>query len=240
MQRESKYGYSGLLRAIEKNFCLHLNIAKMPPDAYAFTTDIRMRILLDEMVHFLEEKEKRVVQLYYGLNGETHSSFRDIQEQLRCSRVTIDTARRSAIARLSTFPYFSKLLLSKDILQKNSKIEVLGLSSRAYHSLKKAGINTISELLHTVKYEPERLSKIKYCGENTIKEINGVAKEIRLKEALRKTFITDGDSIRFKSNDDVEALKDVLAKYLISYPEGKNIKKVEEFYGALSSLKITE
>ena len=49
-------------------------------------------------------------------------------------------------------------------------IEVLELSVRGYHSLKRAGLNTIGELANSIELGNE-LNKIRGCGKNTIQEI---------------------------------------------------------------------
>ena len=57
-----------------------------------------------------------------------------------------------------------------DVVTEESEIAMLGLSSRSYNTLKRAGINTVGKL---VSYTKEDLKNVHYLGDHSLREIIG-------------------------------------------------------------------
>lgn len=63
-----------------------------------------------------------------------------------------------------------RFLLHLTPSMRETPIDALDLSVRGYHCLKRAGYNTIGQLVESIE-EGNELSRIRNCGKNTIQEI---------------------------------------------------------------------
>ena len=93
----------------------------------------------------------------------------------------IDTQIKKATAE-------SKRRTITDVVTEESEIEMLGLSSRTYNTLKRAGMHTVGKL---VSYTKEDLKNVHYLGDHSLREIIGRLADcgFTLKEAENDTRV---------------------------------------------------
>lgn len=97
------------------------------------------------------------VELSDGMTAEDLTLAKDFINKI------IDTQIKKATAE-------SKRRTITDVVTEESEIEMLGLSSRTYNTLKRAGINTVGKL---VSYTKEDLKNVHYLGDYSLREIIG-------------------------------------------------------------------
>ena len=97
------------------------------------------------------------VELSDGMTAEELTLAKDFINKI------IDTQIKKATAE-------SKRRTIVDVVTEESEIAMLGLSSRSYNTLKRAGINTVGKL---VSYTKEDLKNVHYLGHHSLIEIIG-------------------------------------------------------------------
>lgn len=243
MAKEDKYGYAGLFRAIEKRYCELSDKGPVSSYLYNFATEEEMQNILEQMIQELELGERNAISRHFRVSNEPIYLSNDIEENPNLTRVTIYTRRRKAIDKLATVPLILMLFNSTEIFRKDQRIEIAGLSTRAYHTAKRAGINTIDELICTANNEPERLEKIRNCGVAVMEELLNKVQEINMKRdryACFGEFVVSNNLIRFQSESETRILLDVLRKYTQEHPEDKDIEIVAAFQAALEVVETVQ
>lgn len=97
------------------------------------------------------------VELSDGMTAEELTLAKDFINKI------IDTQIKKITAE-------SKRRTITDVVTEESEIAMLGLSSRSYNTLKRAGINTVGKL---VSYTKEDLKNVHYLGDQSLIEIIG-------------------------------------------------------------------
>lgn len=236
MAKDDKHGYTGLFRAIEKRYCELSDKGPIPSHLYNFTTEEEMCNILEQMIQELEPGERNAIKMYFRVSNSPVYLSNDIEENPNLTRVTIDTRRRKAIYKLATVPLIQKLFNRTEIWRKGQRIEIAGLSTRAYRIVKRAGIKTIDELISTINNEPQQLEKIWNCGVAVMEELVNKVQEINMGRnhyACFGEFVVSNNLIRFQSETETRILADVLRKYTQEHPEDKDIETVNYFQEAL-------
>ena len=97
------------------------------------------------------------VELSDGMTAEDLTLAKDFINKI------IDTQIKKITAE-------SKRRTITDVVTEESEIAMLGLSSRSYNTLKRAGIHTVGKL---VSYTKEDLKNVHYLGDHSLREIIG-------------------------------------------------------------------
>lgn len=180
---EAKYGYIGLLKTITKLYCKQAKQKTIFESEYAFKTLPELQSILDSMLTILDPKEKEVIELFFGLENGVHVSHQVIAEYLGHTRQYTSVLATNAINKLSNPLQFQKLVNKNILPDGNEKVEALGLSNKTYNVVRRAGIDTINELIEIVRFNPGQLLRARSCGQISMNEITKKVEEfIKLKE----------------------------------------------------------
>lgn len=182
-------GYARLAKAI---LCVMSSDAKIDCE----DRNILISQLIKAMNSKLSEKQQHVLTLRFGLNGHNPLTLKEIGEFFQLTVERIRQIEAASLRRLRQEHCKDIFTISR--IQKNKEtpftyIEDVGFSVRTINCLKRAGIDTVEELLY---FLDQQLFKIVGLGSKGLEEVLQKKQELLEKNA-KALEITPQSSIRY-------------------------------------------
>ncbi|PIS20818.1 30S ribosomal protein S2 [candidate division WWE3 bacterium CG08_land_8_20_14_0_20_43_13] len=106
--------------------------------------------------------------------GFNLSKIKELRAQVKDVPLAVSPKRSARVSKPSLSKETKRTVPAK-IKEENISLESLGLSTRAFNALNKAGYTTVKKV---IKLSPEQLAEVKGLGEKTIKEITRAIKKL--------------------------------------------------------------
>lgn len=130
---------------------------------------------LERMINKLSEKEQLVIRMRFGIGYEQTYTLAAIGRKLNLNLERIRMICIEVLQKFKTPSYYQEL---KPV--KIQTIKDLELSTRAYNGIRRARIQTLSELIGVVKNNPSRLMRTRNLGKKSIQEILDKVEKLQL------------------------------------------------------------